>query len=58
MVFQQFALFCAVSFVRTMRGENAHITRPGYIEYDYFDPCDLKPSLETKVIQVCFCWAN
>jgi tRNA uridine 5-carboxymethylaminomethyl modification enzyme len=33
-----------------MKGfENAHITRPGYaIEYDFFDPRDLKPSLETK----------
>jgi tRNA uridine 5-carboxymethylaminomethyl modification enzyme len=31
--------------------EAAHITRPGYaIEYDYFDPRDLKHSLETKVI--------
>ena len=31
--------------------ENAHIVRPGYaIEYDYFDPRDLKYSLETKVI--------
>jgi tRNA uridine 5-carboxymethylaminomethyl modification enzyme len=39
-------------FVRTIRGfENAHLTRPGYaIEYDYFDPRDLKPSLETRVI--------
>src|SRR5689334_21212930 len=39
-------------FVRTIRGfENAHLTRPGYaIEYDYFDPRDLKYSLETKVI--------
>ena len=36
--------------VRSMKGfENAHITRPGYaIEYDFFDPRDLKPSLETK----------
>ncbi len=36
--------------VRSMRGfERAHITRPGYaIEYDYFDPRDLRPSLETK----------
>ena len=35
-----------------MRGlENAHITRPGYaIEYDYFDPQNLKPTLETKSI--------
>lgn len=31
--------------------ENAHITRPGYaIEYDYFNPQDLKHTLETKVI--------
>src|SRR5262245_39676506 len=39
-------------FVRTIRGfEHAHITRPGYaIEYDFFDPRDLKPSLETKFI--------
>ncbi len=35
--------------------ENAHITRPGYaIEYDYFDPRDLKYSLETKVIEGLF----
>jgi tRNA uridine 5-carboxymethylaminomethyl modification enzyme len=32
--------------------ENAHITRPGYaIEYDFFDPRDLRHSLETKVIR-------
>ncbi len=32
--------------------EAAHITRPGYaIEYDFFDPRDLKHSLETKVIK-------
>jgi len=39
-------------FVHTISGfENAHITRPGYaIEYDFFDPRDLKPSLETKFI--------
>ncbi len=39
-------------FVRTIRGfENAHITRPGYaIEYDFFDPRDLKMSLETRFI--------
>jgi tRNA uridine 5-carboxymethylaminomethyl modification enzyme len=38
--------------VRSMKGfENAYITRPGYaIEYDFFDPRDLKPSLETKAI--------
>ena len=37
-------------FVRSIKGfENAHITRPGYaIEYDFFDPRDLKPSLETQ----------
>ena len=36
--------------VRSIRGfENAHITRPGYaIEYDFFNPQDLKHSLETK----------
>jgi len=39
-----------VRFVRSITGfENAHITQPGYaIEYDYFDPRDLKPTLETK----------
>jgi len=37
-------------FVRSIVGfENAVITQPGYaIEYDYFDPRDLKPTLETK----------
>lgn len=41
-----------LDLVRSIRGmENAHIMRPGYaIEYDYFDPRDLKYSLETKVI--------
>ncbi len=35
--------------------ENAHITRPGYaIEYDFFDPRDLKTSLESKFIQGLF----
>jgi tRNA uridine 5-carboxymethylaminomethyl modification enzyme len=45
-----------IEFVRTMRGfENAHILRPGYaIEYDFFDPRDLKPSLETKNITGLF----
>jgi tRNA uridine 5-carboxymethylaminomethyl modification enzyme len=39
-------------FVRTILGfEHAHITRPGYaIEYDFFDPRDLKPSLETRCL--------
>ena len=39
-----------VRFVRSIIGfENAHIMQPGYaIEYDYFDPRDLKPTLETK----------
>jgi len=43
-------------FVRSMKGfENAHITRPGYaIEYDFFDPRDLKASLETKFISGLF----
>ena len=41
-----------LEFIRTMKGlENAHLTRPGYaIEYDYFDPQNLKPTLETKSI--------
>ena len=41
-----------VRFVRSITGfENAHITQPGYaIEYDYFDPRDLKPTLETKPV--------
>ena len=43
-------------FVRSMVGfENARITRPGYaIEYDYFDPRDLQPSLETRQIAGLF----
>merc|ERR1712173_400171 len=42
--------------VRSMSGfENARITRPGYaIEYDYFDPRDLKHTLETKFIKGLF----
>ncbi|MFZ1342216.1 tRNA uridine-5-carboxymethylaminomethyl(34) synthesis enzyme MnmG [Thiothrix eikelboomii] len=44
------------ALVRSMEGmEKAHIVRPGYaIEYDFFDPRDLKPSLETKLIQGLF----
>jgi tRNA uridine 5-carboxymethylaminomethyl modification enzyme len=43
-------------FVRTIAGfENAHITRPGYaIEYDFFDPRDLKYSLECKYLSGLF----
>jgi tRNA uridine 5-carboxymethylaminomethyl modification enzyme len=39
-------------FVRSIAGfENARITQPGYaIEYDYFDPRDLRPTLETKPV--------
>lgn len=41
-----------LDIVRSIRGmENAHIVRPGYaIEYDFFDPRDLKYSLETKAV--------
>jgi tRNA uridine 5-carboxymethylaminomethyl modification enzyme len=43
-------------FVRTIAGfERAHITRPGYaIEYDFFDPRDLKYSLESKFLSGLF----
>ena len=45
-----------LDLVRSIKGfENVHILRPGYaIEYDYFDPRDLKPSLETKFINGLF----
>lgn len=45
-----------VAFVRSIKGfEKAHITRPGYaIEYDFFDPRDLKMSLESKIIAGLF----
>ncbi|MBB5211756.1 tRNA uridine-5-carboxymethylaminomethyl(34) synthesis enzyme MnmG [Microbulbifer hydrolyticus] len=41
-----------MDLVRSIKGfESAHITRPGYaIEYDFFDPRDLLPSLQTKFI--------
>jgi tRNA uridine 5-carboxymethylaminomethyl modification enzyme len=41
-----------IRIVRSMKGlENAHILRPGYaIEYDYYDPRGLHPSLETRLI--------
>ncbi len=42
-----------IEFIHSIVGfENAHITRPGYaIEYDYFDPRDLRETLETQFIQ-------
>ncbi|MCU7938515.1 MAG: tRNA uridine-5-carboxymethylaminomethyl(34) synthesis enzyme MnmG [gamma proteobacterium symbiont of Bathyaustriella thionipta] len=45
-----------LAFIRSMKGfEQADIVRPGYaIEYDFFDPRDLKSSLETKFIKGLF----
>ncbi|MDE3140820.1 MAG: tRNA uridine-5-carboxymethylaminomethyl(34) synthesis enzyme MnmG, partial [Pseudomonadota bacterium] len=45
-----------LALVRSIPGlERAEITRPGYaIEYDYFDPRGLKPSLETKALAGLF----
>lgn len=45
-----------LKIVRSMKGfENAHIVRPGYaIEYDFFDPRDLKSTYETKFISGLF----
>ncbi|ROQ19142.1 tRNA uridine-5-carboxymethylaminomethyl(34) synthesis enzyme MnmG [Gallaecimonas pentaromativorans] len=45
-----------LAIVRSIKGlENAHIMRPGYaIEYDFFDPRDLKSTLETKFIKGLF----
>ena len=42
-----------VNLVRSIKGfENAHITRPGYaIEYDYFEPRELEPSLQTRHVE-------
>ena len=42
-----------LALVRSIRGfEQAHITRPGYaIEYDYFDPRGLLPTLQTRGVQ-------
>jgi len=44
------------ALVRSIVGfEQAHLTRPGYaIEYDFFDPRDLNPSLETRFVQGLF----
>jgi len=45
-----------INLVRSIKGfENAHITRPGYaIEYDFFDPRELSPWLETRFIKGLF----
>eukprot|EP00914_Ancora_sagittata_P003856 GHVO01008336.1.p1 GENE.GHVO01008336.1~~GHVO01008336.1.p1 ORF type:complete len:437 (-),score=2.91 GHVO01008336.1:390-1700(-) len=45
-----------IDFIRSMNGfENAFVTRPGYaIEYDYFEPRDLKSTLESKFIDGLF----
>ena len=45
-----------VDLIHSIQGfENAHIIRPGYaIEYDFFDPRDLKQTLETKFIEGLF----
>lgn len=45
-----------MKLVRSIKGfEKAHIIRPGYaIEYDFFDPRDLKQTLETKFIKGLF----
>lgn len=45
-----------LALIRSIKGlENAHILRPGYaIEYDYFDPRALRPSLETQAIDGLF----
>lgn len=44
------------TFLRTLPGfENAVVTRPGYaVEYDYIDPTQLYPSLETKLVSGLF----
>ena len=46
-----------LALVRSMRGlERAHITRPGYaIEYDFFDPRDLDPTLQSRALPGLFC---
>ena len=45
-----------LQLVRSLQGfANAHITRPGYaIEYDYFDPRGLLPSLATRAVANLF----
>lgn len=46
-----------IGLVQSLKGlEKAHITRPGYaIEYDFFDPRDLYPSLESRLLPHLFC---
>ena len=47
-------LMCKFKSFVNERFENAQIVRPGYaIEYDFFDPRDLKQTYETKFIKVC-----
>jgi tRNA uridine 5-carboxymethylaminomethyl modification enzyme len=45
-----------IALVHSIEGlEQAHITRPGYaIEYDFFDPRDLLPSLESRILENLF----
>lgn len=45
-----------MGIVHSMKGlEDVRIIKPGYaIEYDYFDPRDLKPTLETKAVEGLF----
>lgn len=45
-----------LKLVRSMKGlEKAHITRPGYaIEYDFFDPRELEPTLQTRAVKGLF----
>ena len=45
-----------IDLVRSIAGfRNAHVTRPGYaIEYDYFDPRDLAPTLQTRFVEGLF----
>ena len=49
-------LHIQVNALKTIKGlENANIYRPGYaIEYDYFDPTQLKHTLESKIIDNLF----
>jgi len=46
-----------IALIQHLKGlEKAHLTRPGYlIEYDFFDPRDLFPSLESRVVPGLFC---